>query len=139
MPLSPKRVIHRKVQRGRIHGNATRGNELDFGDVALVAMEPFWLTNRQLEAARVALNRYMNRRGQVWIRIFPDKPYTKKPADTRMGKGKGSPEYGVTVIKPGQIIFEVGGVDRAIAEGAMTLAGSKLPIKTKIAYSNDVQ
>lgn len=139
MPLSPKRVIHRKVQRGRIHGNATRGNELDFGDVALVAMEPFWLTNRQLEAARVALNRYMNRRGQVWIRIFPDKPYTKKPADTRMGKGKGSPEYWVSVIKPGQIIFEVGGVDRAIAEGAMTLAGSKLPIKTKIAYSNDVQ
>jgi len=139
MPLSPKRVIHRKVQRGRIHGNATRGNELDFGDVALVAMEPFWLTNRQLEAARVALNRYMNRRGQVWIRIFPDKPYTKKPADTRMGKGKGSPEYWVSVIKPGQIIFEVGGVDRAIAEGAMALAGSKLPIKTKIAYSNDVQ
>jgi large subunit ribosomal protein L16 len=139
MPLSPKRVIHRKVQRGRIHGNATRGNELDFGDVALVAMEPFWLTNRQLEAARVALNRYMNRRGQVWIRIFPDKPYTKKPADTRMGKGKGSPEYWVSVIKPGQIIFEVGGVDRATAEGAMVLAGSKLPIKTKIAYSNDVQ
>ena len=139
MPLSPKRVIHRKVQRGRIHGNATRGNELDFGDVALVAMEPFWLTNRQLEAARVALNRYMNRRGQVWSRIFPDKPYTKKPADTRMGKGKGSPEYWVSVIKPGQIIFEVGGVDRATAEGAMHLAGSKLPIKTKIAYSNDVQ
>ena len=139
MPLSPIRVIHRKVQRGRIHGNDTRGNELDFGDVALVAMEPFWLTNRQLEAARVALNRYMNRRGQVWIRIFPDKPYTKKPADTRMGKGKGAPEYWVAVIKPGQIIFEVGGVDRATAEGAMVLAGSKLPIKTKIAYSNDVQ
>ncbi|NLK46555.1 MAG: 50S ribosomal protein L16 [Treponema sp.] len=139
MALSPKRVIHRKVQRGRIHGNATRGNELDFGDVALVALEPFWLTNRQLEAARVALNRYMSRRGQVWIRIFPDKPYTKKPAETRMGKGKGAPEYWVSVIKPGQIIFEVGGVDRDVAEGAMKLAGSKLPIKTKIAYSNDVQ
>lgn len=139
MALSPKRIKHRKVQRGRIHGNATRGNELDFGDVALVALEPFWLTNRQLEAARVALNRHMNRRGKVWIRIFPDKPYTKKPAETRMGKGKGAPEYWVSVIKPGQIIFEVAGVDRSIAEGAMQLAGSKLPIKTKIAYSNEVQ
>ncbi|MBO7484462.1 MAG: 50S ribosomal protein L16 [Spirochaetaceae bacterium] len=139
MPLSPKRVMHRKVQRGRIHGNATRGNELDFGDVALVALEPFWLTNRQIEAARVALNRCMNRRGQVWIRIFPDKPYSKKPAETRQGKGKGAPEYWVAVIKPGQIIFEVAGVEKAIADEAMHLAGSKLPFKTKVAYSTEVK
>ncbi len=139
MALSPKRVMHRKVQRGRIHGNATRGCNLDFGDIALVATEPFWLTARQIEAARVALNRKINRKGQVWIRIFPDKPYTKKPAETRQGKGKGAPEYWVAVIKPGQILFEIGGVERDIAESAVTLAGSKLPFKTKIAYRNDVQ
>ncbi len=139
MALSPKRVKYRKVQRGRIKGNATRGNHVDFGDFALVALEPIWLTNRQIEAARVALNRYINRRGQVWIRIFPDKPYTKKPAETRMGKGKGAPEYWVAVIKPGQILFEVAGVDRALAEGAMHLAGSKLPIKTKVAIRTDLE
>ena len=139
MALSPKRVMHRKVQRGRIHGKATRGCNLDFGDIALVATEPFWLTARQIEAARVALNRKINRKGQVWIRIFPDKPYTKKPAETRQGKGKGAPEYWVAVIKPGQILFEIGGVERDIAESAVTLAGSKLPFKTKIAYRNDVQ
>lgn len=139
MALSPKRVMHRKVQRGRINGNATRGCNIDFGDIALVALEPFWLTARQIEAARVALNRKINRKGQVWIRIFPDKPYTKKPAETRQGKGKGAPEYWVAVIKPGQILFEIGGVDTTLAESAVSLAGSKLPFKTKIAYRNDVQ
>jgi large subunit ribosomal protein L16 len=139
MALSPKRVMHRKVQRGRINGNATRGCNVDFGEIALVALEPFWLTARQIEAARVALNRKINRKGQVWIRVFPDKPYTKKPADTRQGKGKGAPEYWVAVIKPGQILFEIGGVDKELAESAVNLAGSKLPFKTKIAYRNDVQ
>ncbi|HPX25240.1 MAG TPA: 50S ribosomal protein L16 [Treponemataceae bacterium] len=139
MALSPKRVMHRKVQRGRINGNATRGCNVDFGEIALVALEPFWLTARQIEAARVALNRKINRKGQVWIRVFPDKPYTKKPAETRQGKGKGAPEYWVAVIKPGQILFEIGGVDKELAESAVHLAGSKLPFKTKIAYRNDVQ
>jgi large subunit ribosomal protein L16 len=139
MALSPKRVMHRKVQRGRINGNATRGCNVDFGEIALVALEPFWLTARQIEAARVALNRKINRKGQVWIRIFPDKPYSKKPAETRQGKGKGAPEYWVAVIKPGQILFEIGGVDKELAESAVHLAGSKLPFKTKIAYRNDVQ
>ena len=139
MALSPKRVIHRKVQRGRINGNATRGCNVDFGDVALVALEPIWLSARHIEAARVALNRKINRRGQVWIRIFPDKPITKKPADTRMGKGKGAPEFWAAVIKPGQILFEIGGVDLETAEAAIQLAGSKLPIKTKIAYRNNVE
>jgi len=139
MALSPKRVMHRKVQRGRINGNATRGCNVDFGEIALVALEPFWLTARQIEAARVALNRKINRKGQVWIRIFPDKPYSKKPAETRQGKGKGAPEYWVAVIKPGQILFEIGGVDKELAESAVNLAGSKLPFKTKIAYRNDVQ
>jgi len=139
MALSPKRVMHRKVQRGRINGNATRGCTVDFGDVALVAMEPIWLTNRQIEAARVALNRKINRKGQVWIRIFPDKPYTKKPAETRMGKGKGAPEYWVAVIKPGQILFEIGGVDVSLAEEAISLAGSKLPITPKVAYRTTVE
>lgn len=139
MALSPKRVMHRKVQRGRINGNATRGCNVDFGDVALVALEPIWLSARHIEAARVALNRKINRRGQVWIRIFPDKPITKKPADTRMGKGKGAPEFWAAVIKPGQILFEIGGVDLETAEAAIQLAGSKLPMKTKIAYRNTVE
>jgi large subunit ribosomal protein L16 len=134
MALSPKRVIHRKVQRSRIKGNATRGNHIDFGDIALVALEPVWLSAKHIEAARVALNRKINRRGQVWIRVFPDKPITKKPAETRMGKGKGAPEFWAAVIKPGQVIFEIGGVDLPTAEEAIKLAGSKLPIKTKIAY-----
>ena len=138
MALSPKRVMHRKVQRGRIDGNATRGNYLDFGDVALVALEPIWLSAKQIEASRVALNRKLNRKGQVWIRVFPDKPISKKPAETRQGKGKGAPEFWAAVIKPGQILFEIGGVDLAIAEEAIRLAGSKLPIKTKIAYRNEV-
>lgn len=139
MALSPKRVMHRKVQRGRINGNATRGCNVDFGDIALVALEPIWLSARHIEAARVALNRKINRRGQVWIRIFPDKPITKKPADTRMGKGKGAPEFWAAVIKPGQILFEIGGVDLETAEAAIQLAGSKLPMKTKIAYRNTVE
>lgn len=134
MALAPKRVMHRKVQRSRIKGNATRGNTIDFGDIALVALEPIWLSARHIEAARVALNRKINRKGQVWIRVFPDKPISKKPAETRMGKGKGAPEFWAAVIKPGQILFEVGGVDLALAEAAMRLAGSKLPIKTKIAF-----
>ena len=135
MALAPKRVMHRKVQRGRIDGNATRGCNVDFGDVALVALEPIWLSARHIEAARVALNRKINRKGQVWIRVFPDKPISKKPAETRQGKGKGAPEFWAAVIKPGQILFEIGGVDLAIAEEAIRLAGSKLPIKTKIAYN----
>ena len=134
MALAPKRVMHRKVQRSRIKGNATRGNNIDFGDIALVAMEPIWLSARHIEAARVALNRKINRRGQVWIRVFPDKPISKKPAETRMGKGKGAPEFWAAVIKPGQILFEIGGVDLELATAAMELAGSKLPMKTKIAF-----
>lgn len=133
MALSPKRIKHRKVQRGRIKGVASRCNSIDFGDYALVALEPFWLTNRQIEAARVAINRKIRRGGKVWVRIFPDKPYSKKPAETRMGKGKGAPEYWVAVIKPGTILFEMTGVDRELASAAMHLAGSKLPFKTKFA------
>ncbi len=134
MALAPKRVMHRKVQRSRIKGFATRSNNIDFGDIALVAMEPIWLSARHIEAARVALNRKINRKGQVWIRVFPDKPISKKPAETRMGKGKGAPEFWAAVIKPGQILFEIGGVDLELAESAMQLASSKLPIKTKIAF-----
>lgn len=133
MALSPKRVKYRKVQRGRIKGNASRGNFIAFGDFALVALEPFWLTARQIEAARVAINRRLNRGGKVWIRVFPDKPYTKKPAETRMGSGKGAPDHWVAVVKPGTILFEVGGIKKDIAEDAMRLAGSKLPFKTRFA------
>lgn len=133
MALSPKRVKYRKIQRGRIRGEATRGNFIAFGEYALVALEPFWLTNRQIEAARVAINRRLNRGGKVWIRVFPDKPYTKKPAETRMGGGKGAPEYWVAVVKPGTILFEISGIDRTVAQEAMQLAGSKLPFKTKFA------
>jgi large subunit ribosomal protein L16 len=139
MALAPKRVMHRKVQRGRIDGNATRGCNVDFGDVALVALEPIWLSARHIEAARVALNRKINRKGQVWIRVFPDKPISKKPAETRQGKGKGAPEFWAAVIKPGQIIFEIGGVDVKLAEQAALLAGSKLPIKTKVAFKTRVE
>ena len=128
--LSPKRVKFRKVQRGTMPGNATRGNRVVFGDYALVAMDRMWITNRQIEAARIALNRHIKRGGKIWIRIFPDKPYSKKPAETRMGKGKGAPEYWVALVKPGTVMFEVGGIEQSIAQEAMTLAGSKLPIKT---------
>lgn len=132
MPLSPKRVMHRKVQRGREKGFATRDNNIDFGDIALVAMEPTWLDARVIEAARVAINRKLERKGNVWIRIFPDKPITKKPAEVRMGKGKGAPDHWAAVIKPGMILFEVGGVDLGVAERALELAGAKLPVLTKI-------
>jgi large subunit ribosomal protein L16 len=137
--LSPKRVKFRKVQRGRISGAATRGNRVAFGDYGLVAMEPMWITNRQIEAARVAMNRHIKRGGKLWIRIFPDKPYTKKPAETRMGKGKGAPEYWVAVVKPGTVMFELGGVDKDLAERAMDLASAKLPIKTKFALRADYE
>lgn len=137
--LSPKRVAHRKVQRGRPTGNATRNNHVDFGDVALVAMEPVWLSAKHIEAARVAINRCINRQGQMWTRVFPDKPVSKKPADTRMGKGKGAPEFWAAVIKPGMVLFEVGGVDKNLAEKAMHLAASKLPIKTKVAFRPTVE
>ncbi len=133
MPLMPKRVKHRKVHRGKIKGNATRCNKIDFGDYALVALEPFLLTSKQIEASRVALNRKIKRGGKVWIRVFPDKPYSQKPIGVRMGGGKGAPEYWVAVVKPGTIIFELAGVDRDLAEAAMRLAGSKLPFKTRFA------
>ncbi|MCR5289914.1 MAG: 50S ribosomal protein L16 [Treponema sp.] len=134
MPLSPKRVIHRKVQRGRTKGFATRDNNIDFGDIALVAMEPIWLDAKVIEAARVAINRKLERKGQVWIRVFPDKPISRKPAEVRMGKGKGAPAFWAANIKPGMILFEIGGVDIKVAEQALHLASSKLPIITKIAF-----
>ena len=133
----PKKVKHRKQQRGRRAGAAWRGCELSFGDFGLKALEPGWITQRQIEAARVALTRMMKREGKVWIRIFPDKPVTKKPAETRMGKGKGAPEYWVAVVKPGRIMFEVGGTSREVAVEALTLASHKLPIKTKISVRPD--
>jgi len=129
--LQPSRTKYRKRQRGRMKGVASRGNEVCFGDFGLSAMEPGWISNRQIEAARVALTRYMRRGGKVWIRIFPDMPYTKKPAETRMGKGKGLPEYWVAVVKPGRIMFEIGGVKEEIAREALRLASHKLPIRTR--------
>lgn len=135
--LMPKRVKYRKQQRGRMRGKAARGSNVDFGDFGLKALEPGWITQRQIEAARVALTRMMKREGKVWIRIFPDKPVTKKPAETRMGSGKGAPEYWVAVVKPGRIMFEVGGTSKEIAKEALTLASHKLPIKTKISTRPD--
>ena len=129
--LMPKRVKYRRVQRGRMRGKAMRGNFLAYGDYGLVATEPCWITANQIEAARVAMNRYMKRGGKVWIKIFPDKPVTKKPAETRMGSGKGSPEFWVAVVKPGRVLFEVAGVDEATAREAIRLASHKLPCKTK--------
>jgi large subunit ribosomal protein L16 len=137
--LSPKRVKHRMVQRGRVHGNAHTGNTVAFGEYGLVCMEPEWLTARQIEAARIALNRYIKRGGKMWIRIFPDKPYTKKPLETRMGKGKGNPEGWVAVVRPGTVLFELSGVERKMAEEAMRLAGSKLPVKTKFTLRADTE
>ncbi|MBI3193119.1 MAG: 50S ribosomal protein L16 [Ignavibacteriae bacterium] len=130
--LLPKRVKFRKAQRGRMRGIATRGASISFGDFGLKAMEPGWITQRQIEASRVALTRLMKREGKVWIRIFPDKPVTKKPAETRMGSGKGAPEFWVAVVKPGTILFELGGINKKIAEEAFHLAMHKLPIKTKM-------
>ena len=129
--LLPKRVKHRKQHRGRMTGRAMRGNRITHGDFGLVALEPSWITNRQIEAARIAMTRYIKRGGQVWIQIFPDKPITAKPAETRMGSGKGSPEYWVAVVKPGRVMFEMNGVTEEIAKEAMRLAGHKLPIKTR--------
>jgi large subunit ribosomal protein L16 len=137
--LSPKRVKHRMVQRGRVHGNAHTGNTIAFGEYGLVCMEPEWLTARQIEAARIALNRYIKRGGKMWIRIFPDKPYTKKPLETRMGKGKGNMEGWVAVVRPGTVLFELSGVERKMAEEAMRLAGSKLPVKTKFTLRADTE
>ena len=129
--LLPKRVKHRKQHRGRMTGRAMRGNKIAHGEFGLVALEPAWVTNRQIEAARIAMTRYIKRGGKVWIKIFPDKPITAKPAETRMGSGKGSPEYWVAVVKPGRVMFEMAGVDVEIAREAMRLAAHKLPIKTK--------
>ncbi|MDR1788292.1 MAG: 50S ribosomal protein L16 [Treponema sp.] len=137
--LSPKRVRYRKVQRGNMPGNATRGNTVVFGDYGLVSLDRMWITNRQIEAARVAMNRHVKRGGKLWIRIFPDKPYSKKPAETRMGKGKGAPEYWVAVVKPGTVMFELGGIEKALAEEAMKLAGAKLPVKTKFVSRAEMQ
>ncbi len=137
--LMPKRVKYRKAHRGRRRGNAHRGSLVTFGDFGLKAIEPGWITSRQIEAARVAITRNMKREGRLWIRIFPDKPVTKKPAETRMGKGKGAPEFWVAVVKPGRIMFEVAGVSRKIAEQAMRLASHKLPIKTKVVTRTDVE
>ena len=129
--LLPKRVKYRRVQRGRLKGVAHRGNKVNYGDFGLQALEPAWITSNQIEAARIAMTRYIKRGGKVWIKIFPDKPITEKPAETRMGSGKGSPEYWVAVVKPGRIMFEIGGVDEALAREAMRLAANKLPIKCK--------
>ncbi|MDF1500014.1 MAG: 50S ribosomal protein L16 [Anaerolineales bacterium] len=129
--LMPKRVKHRKQMRGRMKGKASRGNEISFGDYGLQALEPGWITARQIEASRRALVRFMRRRGKVWIRIFPDKPVTQKPAETRMGKGKGAVDHWVAVVKPGRLLFEISGLDEEAAREAMRLASHKLPIKTK--------
>ena len=130
--LLPKRVKYRRVHRGRMTGKATRGNFVSNGEFGLMATEPAWITSNQIEAARIAMTRYTKRGGQVWIKIFPDKPVTKKPADTRMGSGKGSPEYWVAVVKPGRVMFEIAGVSEEVAREALRLASHKLPIKTKV-------
>lgn len=135
--LMPKRVKYRKQQRGRMGGKAVRGSRLAFGLYGLKALEPHWITARQIEAARIAMTRYVKRTGKVWIRIFPDKPCTKKPAETRMGKGKGAPEYWVAVVKPGRIIFELDGVQESTAREALRLAAHKLPIKTRFVTASD--
>ena len=129
--LVPKRVKHRKQQRGRMKGKATRGSAVTFGEFGLKALEPAWVTNRQIEAARVAITRFIKRGGKMWIRIFPDKPVTVKPAETRMGKGKGNPEYWVAVVKPGRILFELEGIGEDLAKQAFALGASKLAIRTK--------
>ena len=137
--LMPKRVKRRRVHRGRMTGKATKGNTIAYGQYGLVATEPAWITSNQIEAARVAMTRFIKRGGQVWIDIFPHKPITQKPAETRMGSGKGSVEYWVAVVKPGRVLFEMAGVDEAIAREAMRLAGNKLPIKTKFMKKESVK
>lgn len=135
--LMPKRIKYRKQQRGRMGGKAVRGSRLSFGTYGLKALEPNWITARQIEAARVAMTRYVRRSGKIWIRIFPDKPITKKPAETRMGKGKGAPEFWVAVVKPGRILFEMEGIPEDTAREALRLAAHKLPIKTKFVTASD--
>lgn len=137
--LMPKRVKYRRVHRGRMKGRATRGNKISSGSFGLVALEPAWITSNQIEAARVAMTRYTKRGGQVWIKIFPDKPVTEKPAETRMGSGKGSPEYWVAVVKPGRVMFEMDGIPEEAAREAMRLATHKLPIKCKFATKADLE
>ncbi len=135
--LQPKRTKYRKMQKGRVKGLANRGHRLAFGTFGIKAMEPGWITSRQIEAARIAMTRAMKREGQVWIRIFPDKPVTKKPAEVRMGKGKGAPEYWVATVKPGTVLFEAAGVDIELAKEALRLAAQKLPITTKFTIAKD--
>ena len=135
--LLPKRVKYRRVHRGRMTGKAMRGNTLAYGEFGLQAVEPGWITSNQIEAARIAMTRFTKRSGQVWIKIFPDKPVTKKPAETRMGSGKGSPEYWVSVVKPGRIMFEIAGVSEEVAREALRLASHKLPIKTKVVIRSE--
>ncbi len=137
--LMPKRVKRRRVFRGRMKGTAHRGNTVTYGEYGLVALEPAWVTSNQIEAARVAMTRYIKRGGQVWIKIFPDKPVTEKPAETRMGSGKGSPEYWVAVVKPGRVMFEIAGVEKSVADEALRLAGHKLPLKTKIVKREETE
>lgn len=136
--LAPKRVKHRKQQRGRRKGKASAGNRLDFGEFGLQALEPTWLTARQIEAARISISKLLKKGGKLWIRIFPDKPVSKKPAETRMGKGKGSPEFWVCVVKPGRVLFELSGLPLPEAERALRLAQSKLPIKTRILHREEI-
>jgi large subunit ribosomal protein L16 len=135
--LMPRKVRHRKQQRGRTRGLSKGATKLAFGDYGIQALEPAWITNRQIEAARIAMTRHIKRGGKIWIRMFPDKPVTKKPAETRMGKGKGAPEYWVAVVKPGRILYEIEGVDEVTARDAMRLAAQKLPIKTKFVTRAD--
>ena len=137
--LMPKRVKYRRVHRGRMKGKASRGNQVTYGEYGLVALEPAWIKSNQIEAARIAMTRYTKRGGKVFIKIFPDKPVTKKPAETRMGSGKGSPEYCVAVVKPGRVLFEMSGVDESIAREAMRLASNKLPIKCKFVKKEAVE
>ena len=137
--LMPKRVKYRRVQRGRLKGKATRGNTITYGSYGLVATEPAWITSNQIEAARIAMTRYIRRGGQVWIKIVPDKPITEKPAETRMGSGKGSPEYWVAVVKPGRVLFEMDGVTEELAREAMRLASHKLPIKCSFATKEQLE
>ena len=135
--LAPKRVKHRKTHKGRMRGQAHRGSKVSFGEYGLQALEPTWITNRQIESARVAITRHIKRGGKVWIRIFPDKPITQKPAETRMGKGKGNPESWVAVVKPGRVMFELEGVSREVAQRAMQLGAAKLPIKCKFVVRDE--
>ena len=136
--LTPKRVKWRKVQRGRMTGRALRGSTLTFGEFGLQALEPCWMTNRQIEAARIAMTRHIKRGGKVWIKVFPDKPVTKKPAEVRMGAGKGNPEFWVAVVRPGRVLFELSGVEASVAKEALRLAAAKLPIGTKIVTREEV-